>query len=109
MASVDQTNGYEEGAEVIAADRPLTLELSVPEAQALKAWLLSSTSDGTPAIEDEGVKPILVKLGGALDVVEAVASVRAELDRMGFQSEHLNDQEILEFGRRVSTSSVQRI
>jgi hypothetical protein len=28
---------------------------------------------------------------------------------MGFQSEHLNDQEILEFGRRVSASSVQRI
>jgi hypothetical protein len=109
MSSVDQTNGFEEGVEVFDAGEPLTLELSLPEAQALKAWLLSSTSEGMPAIEDEGVKPVLVKLGGALDVVEAVASVRVELDRMGFQSEHLNDQEILEFGRRVSQSSVQRV
>jgi hypothetical protein len=110
MASVDQTNGYEEGAEeVFVADRPLTLELSYYEAQALKGWLLSSTSDGTPAIEDEGVKPVLVKLGTALDVAEAVVSVRAELDRMGFQSDHLSDEEILEFRRRISAGSVQRV
>ena len=109
MASVDQSNGYEEGLEVFAVDRPLTLELSLPEAQALKAWLLNSTSDGMPAIEDDGVKPVLVKLGGALDVAEAVVSVRAELDRMGFQSDHLSDEEILEFGRRISASSVTRV
>ena len=109
MASVDQSNGYEEGMEVFAVDRPLSLELSLPEAQALKAWLLSSTSDGMPAIEDDGVKPVLVKLGGALDVAEAVVSVRAELDRMGFQSDHLSDEEILDFGRRLSSTSVQRV
>jgi hypothetical protein len=113
MSSVDQTNGYEEGVESVesveayAVDRPLVLELSLPEAQALKAWLLSSTSEGTPAIEDSGVKPILVKLGGVLDTAEAVASVRAELDRMGFESTHLNDEEILEFGRRVSQTSAR--
>jgi hypothetical protein len=110
MASVDQTNGYEEGVEeVFAVDRPLNLELSYYEAQALKGWLLSSTSDGTPAIEDEGVKPVLVKLGSALDVAEAVVSVRAELERMGFQSDHLNDEEILEFRRRISAGNVQRV
>jgi hypothetical protein len=109
MASVDQTNGYEEGVEVVASDRQLSLELSLLEAQGLKAWLLGSTSDGMPAIEDPNVKPVLVKLGAILDTAEAVASVRAELDRMGFQSEHLNDEEILDFGRRVSQSSVQRV
>ena len=109
MASVDQSNGYEEGVTPFTVDRPLTLELSLPEAQALKAWLLSSTSDGAPAIEDPALKPVLVNLGGALDVAEAVVSVRAELERMGFQSDHLNGEEILEFGRRITQSSVQPV
>jgi hypothetical protein len=111
MASVDQTNGYEEGVEeVFAVDRPLSLELSYYEAQALKGWLLSSTNgEGTPAIEDEGVKPVLVKLGSALDLAEAVVSVRAELERMGFQSDHLGDEEILEFRKRLTAGSVQRV
>ena len=110
MSSVDQTNGFAEGVDFVdAVERPLTLELSLAEAQALKTWLLNSTSDGVAALEDGGVKPVLVKLGGALDVAEAVVSVRGELDRMGFQSDHLNDEEILEFGRRISQSSVQRV
>ena len=110
MASVDQTNSYADGVELYEQyDRPLTLELSLVEAQALKSWLLSSTSDGAPAIEDEGVKPVLVKLGSALDVAEAVISVRAELERMGFQSDHLSDEEILDFGRRISQASTQRL
>jgi hypothetical protein len=110
MSTVEQTNGFEEGVDFgDVVERPVTLELSVAEAQALKAWLLSSTNEGAAAIEDGGVKPVLVKLGGILDVAEAVDSVRAELDRMGFQSAHLNDEEILEFGRRISQSSVQRV
>ena len=109
MASVDQGNGVAEGVEFVDVDRPLTLELSFVEAQALKAWLLNSTMDGAAAIEDPGIKPVLMKLGGALDVAEAVVSVRAELERMGFQSDHLSDEEILDFGRRVTQTSVQRL
>ena len=114
MASVDQTNGYAEDVESVeqaveAGERILPLELSLSEAQSLKAWLLNSTSDGVPAIEDPGVKPFLLRLGSALDSAEAVETVRAELDRMGFQSDHLSDEEILEFGRRISASSVQRV
>ena len=109
MASVDQTNGYAEGIELYDTERALTLDLSLAEAQALKSWLLSSTFEGGTAIEDVSMKPVLVKLGSVLDVAEAVTSVRGELDRLGFQSEHLNDEEILDFGRRISASSVQRV
>jgi hypothetical protein len=109
MSTVEQTNGFEEGVDFTdALERPVVLELSLAEAQALKTWLLSSSNEGAAAIEDGVVKPVLMKLGGILDAAEAVDSVRTELDRMGFQSAHLNDEEILEFGRRISQSS-QRV
>ena len=41
----------------------LTLELSLDEGEALKAWLLKPAADGSAAIDDEHAKSVMVKLG----------------------------------------------
>ena len=87
----------------------VSLELSVDEAEALRAWLLKPTSDGGAAIEDNLVKPAMVKLGGALDRIAAIATVRSELEDAGFDTGPIADERILELGRRISETSVHRL
>lgn len=87
----------------------VSLELPVDEAQALRAWLLKPTSDGGVAIEDNLVKPAMVKLGGALDRIAAIASVRGELEDAGFDTAPIADDRILELGRRISETSLHRL
>jgi hypothetical protein len=86
----------------------IALELSLSEAQGLKSWLLKSSADGAPAIEDESVKAALVKLGGSLDYIEGVATVRQELAAAGFETTLLSDAQVADLGRRIAESSLRR-
>jgi hypothetical protein len=82
----------------------LTVGLSLDEARALKAWLLKPSGDGTTAMDDAQVKGALVKLSGAIEQIETIASVRKELEEFGLDTRRLSDQQIVELGRRVSST-----
>ena len=43
----------------------LTLELTLDEGEALKAWLLKPAADGSAAIDDEHAKSVMVQLGAS--------------------------------------------
>jgi hypothetical protein len=86
----------------------ITLELSFPEAQALKAWLLKPAGDGGAALDHEHVKPTLLKLGAALDYVEGVAAVRHELEQAGLAVERLSDEQVADLGRRIAETPLRR-
>ncbi len=58
------------------ADGGLSLDLSLAEAEAVKAWLLKPSADGSAAIDDEHAKSVMVKLGAQLDFVQGVQQVR---------------------------------
>jgi hypothetical protein len=51
------------------------------------------------------VNVTLKKLGGALDRLEAVASVRRELEDAGFPTQGLDDEQVAELGRRIGQVS----
>ena len=77
--SIEVKNGLSE-----SEDGTLTLELSLAEGEALKAWLLKPAADGSAAIDDEHAKSVMVKLGSQLDYISGVALVREELEQAGF-------------------------
>lgn len=106
---MSKTNGQIDGARPASADQLVVLELSVPEAQALRTWLLKPLGDGSTALDEPEVKAAMVKLGAELDFVEAVASVRFELEGFGLPVEGLSDTEVAELGRRISQTSAQRL
>ena len=56
--SIEMKNGLPESVR-----SPLTLELTLAEAEALKAWLLKPAADGSAAIEDENAKSVMVQAG----------------------------------------------
>jgi hypothetical protein len=101
--SIEVTNGLPEGA-----DRTVTLELTLAEAQAVKAWLLKPAADGSAAIDDEHTKSVMVKLGAKLDFVEGVARVREELEAAGFPTDTLTDEQVADLGRRIAESPIRR-
>jgi hypothetical protein len=86
----------------------IVLELSIGEAQTLKARLLKEASDGTSALDDEELKPALMKLGTALDYVEGVAFVRRELEQAGFPTERMSDEQVAQLGRKISEAPLRR-
>jgi len=90
-------------------DHRIMLDLSVEEAQALKARLLQAGSDGTSALDDENVKPTLMQLDSALSYVEGVITVRRELEAAGFQTESMSDDVVAELGRRISEAPLRRV
>ncbi len=92
----------------VVQEHEIVLELTVSEAQALKAWLLKPAADGASALEDEGVKPTLVKLGAALDYIEGVSTVRHELEQAGFPTENMSDEEVAALARKISEASLRR-
>jgi len=96
--STEVTNGTPE----------IVLELTLAEAQGLKSWLLKPVADGSAAIEDEDVKAVMMKLGGSLDYIEGVASVRHELASAGFETATLSDAQVAELGRRISEAPLRR-
>ena len=93
----------------LAGDRPqeamehaVRLDLSVEQARALKAWLLKPAGDGTTALDDEDIKPTLLRIGSALDYFDGVSTVRHELEQVGFSTDGLTDEQIAALGRRIS-------
>lgn len=98
----------ENGAKA-ASERTLSLELTLPEAEALKAWLLKPAADGSTAIEASELKSAMVKLGSGLDYLSGVASVREELEGAGFATEALSDEQVAELGRRIAESPIRRL
>ena len=109
MAALDESSGLPTATPAGDDSRPLTLELSLAEARALRSWLLKPLGDGSTALDDNLVKAATVRLGTELDFIEAVDSVREELEAAGFQTEDMSDQEIAELSRRISQASSQRL
>jgi hypothetical protein len=87
----------------------LMLELELPEAEALRAWLLKATAEGVTSLDDPLVNSALAKLGRAVDGVHATVNVRRELAQAGLDVAHLTDDQVRELGRRVSEAALPGI
>lgn len=87
----------------------LVLELELPEAEALRAWLLKATAEGVTSLDDPLVNGALAKLGRAVDSVHATVNVRHELEQAGLEVTHLTDEQVRELGRRVSDAAAPGI
>lgn len=83
----------------------LTFELSLSEAEALRAWLLKPAQDGTTSLDEPNVSRVLTKVGMAVDAVVATTNVRRELLEAGLAVDHLTDEEVRELGRRVAQAA----
>jgi hypothetical protein len=98
-------NGSPEAA---PADSGFTLELSVAQAQALRTWLVKPAADGSSTMDDEVLKPVLVKLAHELDYRQGVASVRQELEQAGLQTATLSDEQVAVLAGRISEAKLRR-
>ena len=87
----------------------VVMELSLQEAQSLRDWLMRPLADGTTGLDEPGVKGAMAKLTAELDFVEAVASVRMELEQAGLTARALTDAQVAQLGRRISSTSAQRL
>ena len=101
--SIQVKNGQPESDEIT-----LELELTLDEAEALKAWLLKPAADGSAAIDDPGAKSVMVQLGAKLDFVSGVSQVRDELEEAGFETDSLSDDQIADLGRRIADTPIRR-
>ena len=101
--SVETKNGQPQSEEIT-----LDLELTLDEAEALKAWLLKPAADGSAAIDDANAKSVMVQLGQKLDYISGVNQVRDELEEAGFETDNLSDEQIAELGRRIADSPIRR-
>ena len=87
----------------------VVMELSLQEAQSLRDWLMRPLADGSTGLDEPGVKGTMAKLTAELDFVEAVASVRMELEQAGLTARALTDAQVAQLGRRISSTSAQRL
>jgi len=101
--SVETKNGQPESEETI-----LELELTLDDAEALKAWLLKPAADGSAAIDDANAKLVMVQLGQKLDYISGVNQVRDELEDAGFDTDGMSDEQIAELGRRIADTPIRR-
>jgi hypothetical protein len=104
MATVDENNGFDAQA-IAVEERLVTLDFTLAEASALRAWLLKPSGDGSTALDDSLVNSALKKLGGALDRIEAVAAVRQQLEEAGFPTEGMSDEQVAELGRKIGQAT----
>jgi hypothetical protein len=96
------------GVHSVDAAGSVTLELTLAEAESVKAWLLKPSADGSAAIDDEHAKSVMVKLGSQLDYIQGVARVREELEQAGFATDQLSDEQVAELGRRIADTPLRR-
>jgi len=99
-------SGADAGAD---PSRLVAVQMSVDEAEALRAWLMKPAADGTTALDDDLVKAATTKLGSALEKVQAVVTVRKELEEAGFKTTGLSDEQIAELGTRISQTALHRL
>lgn len=90
------------------ADHGSGLTLSMDEARALNSWLLKPLADGSSPLEDEALKPALLRLREHLDYADGVSQVREELEQAGLASERLTDEQVAELGRRIADAPLRR-
>jgi hypothetical protein len=106
MSTTDQlTDQFHE----FDAEDTLALVLELPEAEALRAWLLKATAEGVTSLDDPLVNSALAKLGRAVDSIHATVNVRRELEQAGLEVAHLTDEQVRELGRRVSDAATPGI
>jgi len=104
MATVDENNGFDAQA-LETIEQTVQLDLSLDEANALRAWLLKPAADGSTALDDSLVNSTLKMLSGAIDKIEAVSVIRRELDEAGFDTADMSDEEVAELGRKIGQAS----
>ena len=104
MATVDENNGFDAQA-LAVAEHTIELDLSLEEANALRAWLLKPAADGSTALDDSLVNATLKKLAGAIDKIEAVGEIRRELEDAGFDTNGMDDDQVAELGRKIGQAS----
>ena len=108
MEASTTTEAHQGRPEAAPADSSFTLELSVAQAQALRTWLVKPAADGSSTMDDEALKPVLVKLSHELDYREGVAAVRQELEQAGLHTATLSDEQVAVLGRRISEAKLRR-
>lgn len=104
--TIDQTvqmSGQATGE--LGSEPIIALDLTLTEAQALRVWLLKPTKDGATSLEDPLVSRALSNLSRAVDSVQAVVSVRHELEQAGLDVAHLSDDQVRELGKKVSEAT----
>lgn len=104
MTTMDHLTDLEVGD--FDAEPRLNLDLSLDEAEALRARLLKPAADGTTSLDDPLVNGVLAKLGRAVDNVHATVNVRRELEQAGLGVAHLTDEQVRELGRRVADAAL---
>jgi hypothetical protein len=103
MSTTDQTTDLE--GDRLGQPPVITLDLSLQEAEALRAWLLKAGVDGSTSLDDPLVNVTLTKLGRAVDVVQATENVRRELEQAGVNVGQLTDDQVRDLGRRISEAA----
>ena len=93
------------GSAAQVTDPTVTVELTISEAGALRAWLLKPAADGSTALDDSLVNAALKRLSGALDKIEAVSDIRRELEEAGFQTGDMDDDQVVQLGRKIGQAS----
>jgi hypothetical protein len=111
MSTIDQTtNDVVEQAVMPADDEPvyeqtIALDLPMSEAEALRAWLLKPTKDGSSSLEEPLVSRVLSKLSQEVDAVTATVQVRRELEEAGLAVDHLTDEQMRALAHRVAEAA----
>jgi hypothetical protein len=103
MSATDQATDVQGNG--LGTEPNISLDLRLQEAQALRAWLLKATVDGATSLDDPLVDSALTKLGRAVDVVQAIESVRRELEQAGLDVGRLSDDDVRDLGRRISDAA----
>lgn len=103
MSTTHQPAGLESDGP--GAEPSISLDLGLQEAQALRAWLLKATVDGATSLDDPLVDSALTKVGRAVDFVQAIESVRHELEHAGLDVDRLSDEDVRDLGRRISDAA----
>ena len=86
-------------------DPTITLEVTLEEAEALRAWLLKPAADGATSLDDPPVSRVLARLGLEVDGARSAVNVRRELVQAGFSVNHLSDEQLRELGSRIAEVS----
>ena len=80
----------------------IALEFTLPEAEALRAWLLKPAADGATSLDDPLVSRVLSRLGLEVDGARSAINVRRELVQAGVSVDHLSDETLRELGSRIA-------
>jgi hypothetical protein len=92
-----------------SAEPTLAFEFTLEETRALvdlaQHGMIAAAQHGGSPGGNPIAKAALATLSGALEDAETSASVREQLEAMGFETDHLNDSEVAGLGRRIAELS----